>query len=43
MIRAYRQNVQMIDRLLQNADFPNFFVGKINLILGILHVCLGSN
>ena len=30
-------------RLLHNTNFPNFYVGKINLILGILHVCLWSN
>ena len=32
-----------VDRLLQNANFPNFYVGKVNLILGIPHVCLRSN
>jgi hypothetical protein len=33
----------ILDRLLQNANFPNFYVGKINLILGIPRVCLWSN
>ena len=33
----------IVDRLLRNANFPNFCVGEINLVLGILHVCLWPN
>ncbi len=42
-MQVEKLGANFLDRLLQNANFPNFFVGKINLILRILHVCLRSN